>query len=95
MTGMSYLRPLLSVRLVKRNAFLILRCDAAAELPSHEGVHLGVFVNQPVDLDEKPRLAKRFDMLVQIGIDALRGLCRGSLNRCAMSHFPALPLLTV
>jgi hypothetical protein len=30
-------------------------------------------------------------MLVQIGIDALRGLCRGSLNRCAMSHFQLFP----
>src|SRR5262245_4850390 len=46
----------------------VLRRDAPAELPAHQRVHLGVLVDQPIDFDEKPGIAKRFDMLVKIGI---------------------------
>lgn len=42
--------------------------DAAAELPAHQRVHLGVLVELPVDLDQKARSAQRLDVIVKIGV---------------------------
>jgi len=57
---MSYLRPLLSVTLVKRNALRSFLGDAAAELPAHQRMHLGVFVYRPRNPDEEPGSLQRF-----------------------------------
>jgi hypothetical protein len=52
--------------------------DAAAELPAHQWVHLGILVDGPRDRDQEPCRVERAHMIVQIGILAcgLRALCR-------------------
>ena len=45
--------------------------DAAAELPAHQRVHLGVLVDRPVDPDQQAGLVERADVVVQVGIGAL------------------------
>src|SRR5262249_14823428 len=48
----------------------VLLGDAAAELPAHQRVHLGVLVDLAVDLDQEPGLVERADVFVQVGIGA-------------------------
>ena len=48
----------------------VLLLDAAAELPAHQRVHLGVLVDRPVDRDQQPGLVERADVVVQVGIGA-------------------------
>ena len=50
----------------------VLLGDAAAELPAHQRVHLAVLVDRAIDGDEQPGLLERLQMVVQIGIAALR-----------------------
>ena len=44
--------------------------NAAAILPAHQRMHLGVFVDRLVDHDEQPLARKREHVLVQVGIAA-------------------------
>ena len=44
--------------------------DAAAELPAHQRVHLGVFVDRLVDDDQQALARERQHVLVQVGIAA-------------------------
>jgi hypothetical protein len=44
--------------------------DAAAELPAHQRVHLGVLVDRLVDDHKQPFARKRQHVLVQVGIGA-------------------------
>jgi hypothetical protein len=44
--------------------------NAAAVLPAHQGMHLGVLVDRFVDHDEQPLARKREHVLVQVGIAA-------------------------
>ena len=48
--------------------FAILLLDAAAKLPTHQRVHLGIFVDRTVDLDQQSCLIERSEMIVEIGI---------------------------
>ncbi len=58
----------------------VLLGDAAAELPAHQRVHLGVLVDRRVDAIEQPRLVEAVEMLVQVGIRARER--RGVRHRC-------------
>ena len=42
--------------------------DAAAELPAHERMHLGVFVDRPLHADQQPLPLERSDMRMQVRI---------------------------
>ena len=46
----------------------VLLLDAAAELPAHQRVHLGVLVDRPIDADELAGFLQRADVVVQVGI---------------------------
>ena len=48
----------------------VLLLDAAAELPAHQRVHLGVLVDRAVDADEQAGLLQRADVVVQVGVGA-------------------------
>ena len=69
-TAMSKRRPLESVGCVNRNALRSGSGDAAAILPAHQRVHLGVFVDRLVDHDEQALARQRQHVLVQVGIAA-------------------------
>ena len=67
------------------------RVDAAAELPAHQRVHLGVLVDLAVDLDQQPRLAQQVDMLMQIVVAALRNAGLRRFLRAGRHFLPQLP----
>src|SRR3989454_2935933 len=46
--------------------------DTAAELPAHQRMHLGVLVDRPIDRYEQPRALEGLQVLVKVGIGALR-----------------------
>ena len=48
----------------------VLLGDAAAELPAHQRVHLGVLVDRPIDPDQLPGLLERAHVVVQVRIGA-------------------------
>ena len=48
----------------------VFRRNAAAELPTHQRVHLGVLVDLAGDLDQQAGFAQRRDVVVQVGIRA-------------------------
>ncbi len=61
----------LGIRRLREQEGLALRLwDAAAILPAHQRVHLGVFVDRLVDHDEQARARQRQHVLVQVGIAA-------------------------
>jgi hypothetical protein len=45
--------------------------DAAAELPAHQRMHLGVFVDRRIDAPQQARLVETVDVVVQVGVAAL------------------------
>ena len=51
----------------------VLLLDAAAELPAHQRVHLGILVDRAVDGDQQAGRIERADVVVQVGI-AARGV---------------------
>ena len=55
----------------EQECLAILFRDAAAVLPAHQGVHLGVLVDGTVDLDQQARRAERRDMLVEVAVSPL------------------------
>ena len=67
-TGMSYLRPLLSVTFSNRNALALVFRNAAAELPAHQRVHLGVLVDRPLHAEEQTLLLQRRDVRVKVRV---------------------------
>ena len=48
--------------------------DAAAVLPAHQRMHLGVFVHRLIDNDEPARRGEREHVIVQIGVGARQAL---------------------
>ena len=52
----------------EQEGLAVLLFDAAAELPAHQRVHFGIFVDRPIDLDQQSRLVQRADVIVQVGI---------------------------
>src|SRR6185312_1045974 len=46
--------------------------EPADKLPAHQGVHLGILVDRPVDLDEEAAFLERGEMLAEIGVVAPR-----------------------
>ncbi len=67
----------------------VLLLDAAAELPAHQGVHLGVLVDRPVYGDEQAGRIERADVVVQVRIGARR---RGGKCSCGLGGGAALRL---
>jgi hypothetical protein len=59
--------------LVNRKALRSFFGDAAAKLPPHQRVQLGVFVDRPVDRDELSGFFEREHVIVQIRISTGRG----------------------
>ncbi len=45
--------------------------DAAAELPAHQRMHLGVFVDRRIDAPQQAGLVETVDVVVQVGVAAL------------------------
>ena len=68
----------------------VLLLDAAAELPAHQRVHLGVLVDRAIDGDEQPGLVERAQVVVQVRIAAFR--CGGGAFRCRLRRGFALRL---
>ena len=62
----------------------VLLLDAAAELPAHQRVHLGVFVDRAVDADELAGLLQRADVVVQVGVGGLADLARAPVLRLGL-----------
>ena len=57
--------------LVNRNALRSRSGDAAAELPAHQRMHLGVFVDRRIDAPQQAGLVETVDVVVQVGVAAL------------------------
>ena len=57
----------------EQECLAVLLLDAAAELPAHQRVHLGVLVDRTVDRDQETRLVERAHVVVQVGIGPRRG----------------------
>ncbi len=49
----------------------VLLGDAAAELPAHQRMHLGVLVDRRIDAQQQPGLVETIEMVVQVGIAAI------------------------
>jgi hypothetical protein len=69
----------------------VLLLDAAAELPAHQRVHLGVLVDRAVDADQLAGLFEGTNVVVQIGIGGLFGTGRDAglaFGFCGGVHGP-------
>src|SRR5262249_42282963 len=59
-------------RLSEQECLAVLLLDAAAKLPAHQRMHLGVFVDRLVHYDEQPLAREPAHVIVQVGIAARR-----------------------
>ncbi len=78
----------------EQEGLAVLLGDAAAELPAHQRMHLGVLVDRCIDAQQQPGLVETIEMVVQIGIAAITVHHAGPAARWALTTTAAIRIST-